>query len=163
MKKVNIDIQITECTAGLRSPECVFYKDDLKRFDQKYTLKLKTASEYKVSVEVEPALQVAYMKLGGKKHEAIPMPNIHGQDTGKSTHTFVWSTKRIKTTESKYRVIFPCLIKFKGSGDEVSFDMMVKFYDASEGAGCDGTPLNSLSMEAVVGRGNHGVSRVTYN
>ena len=40
-------------------PGAIFYKDDEARFNQQHTLKLKTFSKYNVTMEVEPAMEIA--------------------------------------------------------------------------------------------------------
>ena len=39
-------------------PGAIFYKNDEARFNQQYTLKLKTAFKYNVTMEVEPAMDI---------------------------------------------------------------------------------------------------------
>ena len=58
-KTLKVTIRMNEQKERNQVPGAIFYKDDEARFDQQYTLKLKTASKYNVTMEVEPAMDIS--------------------------------------------------------------------------------------------------------
>ena len=128
--------------------ESVFYKDDEDRFQKRYTLKLKTFSDYIISIEVKPALQIAYLKLGGWKYEE-PKATSTDPAEPETFYRFNWSTNGIDITQRKYRTIVPCVIKFRGY-KELSFKLSVKFYDNEEDTHYSGIPFSSLCLDGVL-------------
>ena len=152
-KKISIDMHIAERKSQSNNEQYnVFYKDDLERFERRYTLKLKTFTEYDVRIDIEPRVNVQYVKLGGRKYEMNEVVGNHNED--KSVYSLVWSTKKIEITERKYRTILPCALMFDDC-QEVRFHLMVKFYDAEEDVHCKGIPLSSLNLDVIMGKSNN--------
>ena len=112
-------------------------------FHIRYTLKLKTFSEYNVQLEVCPSLTISYLKIGGMRYDAN-MTKVKKED-GKTFCSFTWSTDHIKTTQRKYRTILPCAIRFSGY-KEIQFEVLVKFYENEEILHYTGLPLSSLGL-----------------
>ena len=143
-----LTIKIDERSMINKMDESVFYKDDESRFKNRYTLKLRTFSDYIISLEVKPILQIAYIKFGGFKYEDPKATSIDSNDP-KSLYRFNWSADNISITERKFRTIVPCIIKFRGY-KELTFKLSVKFYSNEESAHFNGIPFSSLSLDGVL-------------
>jgi len=153
-----------------RNEECVYYKDDEDRFTQQYTLKLQLDTKYKVSIEVEEDMEVAYIKLGGvlwKDFQVIPNPRKHST---KVDYTFLWCTDLMAQTTRKNRTQLPFVVKLRNHS-EIEFVAMVKFYDEVNRNHSKGVPLSFLSLDddpetgiwKLVKRGNRKIYKLKFN
>lgn len=150
-KELKVTIRFTEKSERNENSGAVYFKDDEKRFSQQHTLKLKTLTEYNVVIDVEPAQEVSYVVLGGRKHDKLQSSqNVGGANA--SVYKFVWSTRSNQPTDRKYRTILPCIIKFKPY-KELRFNMLAKFYSNTELAHYTGEELHFLDLDCRVGTG----------
>ena len=143
---LNLRIQITERREDGEIGE-IFYKDDKDRFSQQYTVKLKTFSEYSVTVEVNPPRELISFKVGDRNYKNFNKSE-HGVDVGggfDESFTFIWSTAMFRTTERKHRSVLPISIKFHRRR-EVNFDMFVKFYYSCEMVHYNGSLLTCIQL-----------------
>lgn len=150
-KQLKVTIRFTEKTDENETPGSVYYKDDEKRFSQQHTLKLKTLTEYDVKIEVEPAQEITYVMLAGRKFDKVK-PTNNPKEEGKSLYNIVWSTKAMKTTDRKFRTVLPVIIKFKPY-KELKFQLLVKFYMNKDVAHYTGETLHFLNLDCKVGSG----------
>ena len=68
-----------------------------------------------MTIDVEPPQSVVYVKIGGKLFQNFQVSQHNA--TTKSVR-FDWSTKDVDVTLPHYRVVYPCVVKFKNF-DEV--------------------------------------------
>lgn len=133
----------------------LFYKhEEFARFSHTPTLKMLTRSDYEVSIQVEPFLELKFIKIGGVEHDRFKIVKQDPEDDTKLAHNFVWSTPRcLELNERKYRTIIPCVMKFQGK-NKLLFDLMVKFYEWSweekSTQYCEGKLLNFIQLNGIV-------------
>ena len=131
----------------------------------RYTLKLRTHSKYKVSIEVEIGIQVLYMRLGGIFwDEFLPVPNSD-KESSKLNHTFIWCTDKMEPTQNKYRTVLPCVVKLKDH-EEIKCVAMVKFYGQDNGSYATGLPFSFFSLEGSEGfvkKGKRNTHKLLFN
>ena len=132
--------------------EGIRYKDDDQRFEEQYTLKLKTTTEYRITLEIEPIQHVSYVKMGGRKtdDESLILVNQTGE---RRTLSFFWSTKGIRPTQRAYRYIYPCAVKFR-MYSELKFNLQMKVYSRKNVASYNtGRIFSHLYLDCKVGVG----------
>ena len=128
----------------------MYYKDDQTRFTHRCTLKLSAMADYNITVTVEPATPLNYFKIGGTTFEEFLTKEACTEESTMAVHALIWSTRNVETTEDRYRMVLPCVIKFEGH-KEMKFEIMSKFFDrGDERIYCD-SPLSFLVLNPAEG------------
>eukprot|EP00111_Clytia_hemisphaerica_P018369 TCONS_00054318-protein len=133
------------------TPAC--FKQDGERFTNEQTLKLYSAADYTVKMEIAPNMELLYIKFGGVE---TPFKSTNDPEKDqKSIYQFLWSTKGIDPTENRHRTDVLCSMKFKNF-KEIEFRLQVKFYTLQKMKHATwGEKLNSISMDCTAGRGTY--------
>ena len=131
----------------------IYYKDDENRFSQRYTVKLKTFSEYNIVLEVRPPQDLVIVRIGDRMYRKFEK-STDSKKMERAIYKFTWSTNRIRVTERKHRSILPCFIKFAHC-DEIQFDIFVKFYFSCEVTHYNGTPFSFIELDYLRKEKNH--------
>ena len=136
--------------------DSVRFKNDDGRFQQPYTLKLKTRTEYRVGIEVEPYQYIDYVKIGGTLLE-------HAEKDTCSLF-FVWSSGKMRRTDFRYRLVCPIVLKLDGL-PEIKFNLQMKFYECGEVAHYTGPSLSSIDLKVKLEEKNERlrVMKILYN
>ncbi|XP_065660813.1 uncharacterized protein LOC101235709 [Hydra vulgaris] len=145
--KLNISFQLI-CAFGNRE---VYFKHDGNRFTEKHTIKLATATEYNIRMEIEPSVKLSFIKIANKECSFKPINKRDNED--KSKYQISWSTVGVNSTERRHRANVPCVIKFKHY-KQLKFMLQTKFYTETELKRIRvGVKLKSVVLECTVGRG----------
>jgi len=131
----------------------VYYKIDGGRFQYEETIKILTASQYKVVVEFKPTMELSSLKIADidLNFKLVNDPEIDG----KSIYELTWSTYGIDPTLSRHRAVVPVSLKFKNY-KALSFSLQCKFYPEEDTKHITwGKVLNSIGVQCVIRRGSN--------
>jgi len=147
--KCKVALKITKKKDG--TP--VFYKQDGERFTNQETLKMQTATDYVVKLEITPSIELLTLKFAGVEYPFDALNNA--ESDAKAVYQLTWSTHGIDPTLSRHRADVPCAIKCKGY-KELDFKLQIKFYTTEDSKHAVwGQKLSSLNVDGTIGRGTY--------